>query len=77
MRRSEWFVIVSPIGGRPAATSVALARSTAVPSARMRMLLRFSTVPLPGIVTAGPGNQEKGFNDSFSIQFASPMKVDS
>lgn len=41
------------------------------------LTLNFSTVPLPQIVNMSAGNTEKGFNDSFSIQFASPMDPES
>ncbi len=37
----------------------------------------FSTVPLPQIVKIIPPNTENGFDNSFGLQFASPMKLDS
>ena len=37
----------------------------------------FSTVPLPQVVKINPPNTKGGFDGSLSIQFASPMKLDS
>ncbi len=41
------------------------------------MTVNFSTVPLPQIVKINPPDTNNGFDSSLSIQFASPMKLDS